>query len=130
MVMETELLELCKKVYRRTGWGLHIANDQIGSYRQDIRYFRDDGLITEAPIYNNAFQDPTPLYTSDYLSDKLKGIGSLKMMHGARSDGSWTAECTLKHSHKEADADTLLKSMLKLVIKLDDSGELTTKGEK
>ncbi len=126
--MDNELFELCKEVYEVTGWD----DDGLGK-----QMWVHDGLgdveFVDSIGEDEGFWD-FPLYTSDYLLEKLpRYIGEyhpfcLKEIDG-HSEGSW---CAL-YSDDIHDgillrvsqfADTPLKALLKLTIALHDAGEL------
>ena len=106
MINDNELFELCKQVYKLTGWK-----------PTDWRHGDSNGQ---------------PLYTSDYLLEKLpgqfgnRGSSSVQCLRLAKStqgylvgyigiDLVWWLECL---------ADTPLKALLKLTIALSEAGEL------
>ena len=107
--MDNELFELSKKVYGATAW----HNGKWMGYYTGV-----------------------PLYTSDYLLEKLP-----KMFVGDHEDGEgefwlalfpekdhWTACYPLDsdeyHIRHSVHSDTPLKSLLKLTLALSESGEL------
>ena len=103
---DTELFELCKEVYKRTRW--------------------DDDSLKGIP----AHWGYCPLYTSDYLLEKLpKRIGSygLSMWSYPKGNGvaygyhDVLANKWLEKVPQRGDAIPL-KALLKLVIALDDAG--------
>lgn len=103
--MDNELFELCREVYEKTGWIIDNADFWVG--------------------------EPVPLYTSDYLLEKLpKNIkdGSdfiwAWLSMDCLGDDGWqfgyrkgAAAPLIK-----AISDTPFKALLKLVIALDDAG--------
>ena len=124
-----ELFELCKKVYELTGW------DDYG---------RSDWWTNNEEVIPDRDRNPTnsicPLYTSDYLLEKLprhlnfkKQIWHLLVMNGDVEETNWIAdyvtvgrECWLhdKELAKLTEADTPLKALLKLTLALKEAGEL------
>lgn len=100
----SELFELCKEVYERTGW---LVNDR------------------------------SPEYTSDYLLEKLPASIKqdeekvfLRGLHPNHSGSAATAlyrDMDSGEAYIQVFAKTSLKALLKLVIALDDAGELTGK---
>ena len=125
----SELFELCKEVYERTGWKY-----TIGKFHNDGSY---DGYvghrgIAYTPNPQNAEWLPKniPLYTSDYLLEKLPS--SLKDEYGdlyrltVREIGDyWSAKYVyynvgMWHRH----GSTPLKALLRLTIALSEAGEL------
>lgn len=136
--MDTELFDLCKEVYKRTEWGLHITQGQLASYRNDLRFYKNSNLgdevtITSEPVYDIRFIDPIPLYTSDYLLEKLPKEVWLDNFTPVRlfldSNGK-LGGYMFYYAHvggviwELGEADTPLKALLKLTIALDDAGEL------
>lgn len=133
MSQDTELFDLCKEVYKRTRWG------KLGDKNTDFRFSMNDQerivprhQIGDGTVYLNS----TPLYTSDYLLEKLpkevakKGIHWYLTISSRSTTDTWMAD----YEYDEYDdryyffdtnsADTPLKALLKLVIALDDAGEL------
>ena len=100
----SELFELCKEVYKRTGW------DDLAD---------DHPWITERGVLGYKRNGVSPLYTSDYLLEKLPGWTELRKKttnyYIAKRDAlvSFSFEC-----------DTPLKALLKLTIALSEAGEL------
>ncbi|RAN77980.1 hypothetical protein B5P43_18285 [Bacillus sp. SRB_336] len=116
LVMDQELFELCKEVYERTGWN-------------EMKFFHSKyGLlyITQLPSITDGDDEFTPSYTSDYLLEKLPEIvttrGSSDFLHLKKSHGEYHAYYSFKR--RNPTSDTPLKALLKLVIALDDAGEL------
>jgi hypothetical protein len=100
----SELFELCKEVYERTKWG------QYGD--EGLSYFNEE--------LNVARKDMPPLYTSDYLLEKLPQPLTLRKK-------SYSFEASIRKGNRVypyADADTPLKALLKLTIALSEAGEL------
>lgn len=101
--MDNELFELCKEVYELTKWET-----------------------------NSMFIDNTPRYTSDYLLEKLPptiknefdGDDDYLMLY--KKSGTWYADYI--GQFLRCKDDTPLKALLKLVIALDEAGQL--KGDK
>ena len=113
----SELFELCKEVYKRTGWD-DLADDHPWITERDVIGYKRNGVF--------------PLYTSDYLLEKLQ---SWFYAMGASDFGQFYVTiladaCIAKvRSHDEdfseqASADTLLLALLKLTIALSEAGEL------
>lgn len=103
---DTELFDLCKEVYKRTGWyepGILLGHTE--------RTDKDRRGVW------------SPIYTSDYLLEKLKGIvGSFNLCPQAKGD--WVLLANANFEEKGYYADSPLKALLKLVIALDDAKEL------
>ena len=102
---DPELFELCNEVYKRTGW--------------------DSDVLPS--IYETGMEHDQPLYTSDYLLEKLYAY---KPSMFVMDDGSWCVMPTDKLADHRAsvvlarNADIPLKALLKLTIALKDAGEL------
>jgi hypothetical protein len=102
--MDTELYDLCKEVYKRTEWSL-TPTPSVPSW-----------YITADKQYNTI---AVPHYTSDYLLEKMPFFCGV--YHD--SSGVWRADVHIGLI-KRYYAATPLKALLKLVIALDDAGEL------
>lgn len=110
MKESNELFELCKQVYKATGW--------YGS--------------------GSAWIDGTPIYSSDYLLEKLKPISDEKPGNqllvftdtkgwSAKMVFSYTDDNDVYHFHETTNGfgyDTPLKALLKLTLKLHEEGLL------
>ena len=125
----SELYELCKKVYELTSW-------------KDTRSRLDDGNHTIRNEGNEVLlgSKQVPLYTSDYLLEKLPNelkrsddqYGALWGMKNLTQmlDGVWDASYRFEDEMNPPDykysceSDTPLKSLLKLTIALSEAGEL------
>jgi len=94
----SELYKLFSEVYKRTGW----ETDELLSHR---------GLVR------------VPLYTSDYLLEKLLPITSIQLKRKANGDIRlfYFPE---KPDYATYDYDTPLKCLLALTIALSEAGEL------
>ena len=103
----SELFELCKKVYERTEWqGDFLSN--WGWVQAHGEYEVDNGCTDGLP----------PLYTSDYLLERLpKGVSVMK----EQLTNNYNAG--LPRVHRSV-SDTPLKALLKLTIALSEAGEL------
>lgn len=126
---DLDLMELCKEVYERTRW---FGTDQ------QFQYSKGGSIIT---VHSNGkpYKLPSgtltniPLYTSDYLLEKLPRTLVFPWdLHcvGVDDGYSYVAEARIKdgeagYTKKMSEADTPLKALLKLVIALDDAGELS-----
>ena len=97
----SELFELCKEAYEKTGW----ETGELLSHR---------GLVR------------VPLYASDYLLEKLPMEKGNHVIVEKWSDGNWVAlwQKSKGKRYTHAVADTPLKSLLILTIALSEAGEL------
>lgn len=125
--LDRELYDLCKEVYRRTKWKAGdwwyeridpkslVPLHHLG--RQDIGFHVDE------------FDILCPLYTSDYLLEKLprvyKDSGGAKWIIKLESpyDDFWNAYYCAG-TELQGGSSTPLKALLKLVLALDDAKEL------
>lgn len=104
MSSDTELFELSKAVYEATGW-------------------YDAALVRPAV-------DLIPNYTSDYILEKLPkfvivGAEEFWLKVTPFTEESWSAIYGNSQSMRyHKNADTPLKALLKLVIALNEAGEL------
>lgn len=114
--MDNELFELCKEVYKRTGWG------------DDDLYYYTEKTFEWRIVNEQATHDDIPLYTSDYLLEKLPHFIKLEQASGGYTPNGWYAEKIRSQDHDykaSVKADTPLKSLLKLTLALHEAGELT-----
>ena len=127
-----ELLDLCKQVYKATGWT--GTNQVIGIYYQisevDVKYgIFDRSEKRKEPV-------DTPLYTSDYLLKKLPSVVQdpydkifrhIQMwINGDRSAHAGYVE-PYAHDDRVAYAqksDEMRITLLKLTLKLHEEGLL------
>ena len=112
---DQELFELCKEVYKRfPEW--HRTRDK----------FNKRGEVMIGPFYAlRPASTQTPLYTSDYLLEKLPLVQLDHMALDSDDPIRWEATTILflnRIVNPIAEADTPLKALLKLVIALDDAG--------
>lgn len=119
--VDNELFELCKEVFKRTSW----HDKSLKSWTRD---WNTNGFYGEPRVStlegNQLVKEDgtgTPLYTSDYLLEKLQRQG-LVLHYEIVGYGNklWYAEVTQGVAHRVAD--TPLKALLKLAIALDDAG--------
>jgi hypothetical protein len=122
---DNELLELCNKVHEKTGW-------------DDKKFFYLKGLsepiyLTQLPPHASE-EIICPLYTSDYLLEKLPHVLNHKKDKNGRSrfltlsKGSMSAIArygTVDDPAIWVRADTPLKALLKLVLALSKEGKLS-----
>lgn len=131
------LFELCKEVYKRTGWKYEVdwmlkVNVGLPSeHTRRVFYEEDndeDDFLFELEEYGA--DHAVPLYTSDYILERLSGIRV-----DVWSDGHIVVKKQLHDGVPEkverkygdtvkVESDTLLNALLKLVIELHESGEL------
>ncbi len=106
----SELFDLCKRVYELTSW-------------KDTYSRLDDGNHTIRNEGNEVLlgSKQAPLYTSDYLLDKLPGFTNLYKESSGRE---YKAQVQYGESLRRVWADTPLKALLKLTIALSEAGEL------
>ena len=127
----SELFELCKEVYERTGW----EDTDFGYW--EYKSLRTDEIEIIKISALNKIKWSSPLYTSDYLLEKLPEyvieydsyyeqdirnyLCVMKVPDGyvALYDG-----LSLAHKVKVQRTDTPLKALLKLTIALSEAGEL------
>lgn len=117
--MDTELFDLCKEVYKRTGWG----GTQIGI----AEFFKDKPFVnTVHNLIRDGYsvEDVTPLYTSDYLLEKLPKRSELIEHTAMLGRGTNNVGWSIVYKDFVCLADTPAKALLKLIIALDDAGEL------
>lgn len=114
--MDEELLELCKAVFEKLDWRYEAGINGT---------WLTDGYVTLATWVENG----VPLYTSDYLLDKLprtvERYGSFELVPTMRntrwSAGYWSTD---RLNTLSAVDYTPLKALLKLTIALHDGGRL------
>lgn len=112
--MDTELFELCKEVYERTKW-VFGNEDDVFDYPHQTEGKHERFV--------------SPLYTSDYLLEKLQPRNPVINFHSKL----WGATCYDSpnvNGSSWVEADTPLKALLKLTIALHEAGELTTPNER
>lgn len=105
----SELYELCKEVYER-------FPDWV------VTEYPSDWIMTEAPNNRGGLNKACPLYTSDYLLEKLNELPFAVNVHNLNS--KWMAAYQLGAFTEPKFADTPLKALLKLTIALSEAGEL------
>jgi hypothetical protein len=115
--MDTGLFELCKEVYKRTGWD----DKKLGAFMKDVYPGENPMGIFEVkePLESKYMKTQCPLYTSDYLLEKLGNYLELKHFGNTYDVTKYVNEYMFG-----GHADTPLKALLKLTIALDDAGEL------
>ena len=115
MMIDQELFDLCKQVYKATGWPQELNISQLYEYWDD----HDELCVISI---EDSDDELVPSYTSDYLLEKLpleKGnyIG-LQIWSGGNWGASWQPSRGKRHT--SAVDDTPLKALLKLVLKLHE----------
>lgn len=113
--MDNELFELCKDVYEKTNWE-----------SEDSKWFIQGDDDKEPWLGNHqstivGYVDISPLYTSDYLLEKLRSGGTIVSVTARYNDESW---CAFHLDEIDCYADTPLKALLKLTIELHKQGLL------
>lgn len=147
--MDNELFELCKEVYEKTKWGRFDngttptdfyyskgwnGKDKVEWAEEHYSFWQQAALLHVSLDRERA----VPLYTSDYLLEKLPK----KIKHnGKRLSPSLKSvdehKWWLAQYYEIADgtpeyncvSDTPLKSLLKLTIALHEAGELSNIGK-
>ena len=140
--MDTELFELCKEVYKRTGWELEdgilvdyrfggtykndFMNKKLSVWKKQLEEYKEAYKVSDAKASEQfAF---APLYTSDYLLEKLP-----KTRMDSDYNGNWNMGIQWHSEEKgwnyfvgafNGYGDTPLKALLKLSIALDNAKEL------
>lgn len=110
--MDNKLFELCKAVYEKTGWN-DLSNDAPWYTKHGVVGYKRLGIA--------------PLYTSDYLLDKLPRY--ILVYKTATYERGKTIETVFRtESNQTANevfySDTPLKALLKLTLALAEAGEL------
>lgn len=140
--MDNELFELCKSTYEKTGWEVDDAKWVVGDVNGDL-FILDDKVKEQGH-----FDYYTPLYTSDYLLEKLPKFLTLTKedvfckltvgvtgSKGLTKNSHWWAgyescetrdDIAVHHGDpvELCASDTPLKALLKLCLTLHDAGEL------
>jgi hypothetical protein len=137
--MDTELFELCKEVSELTGWN---DKDELTFY---LRHHKPNGMIVrvsqaEFDYDSDRFRNSTtakqfreenetyPLYTSDYLLEKLPGKLDNKYLTLTLWEYKWLACYMNGNFHEGMNRDevseTPLKALLNLTLALHEAGEL------
>jgi len=121
--MEDELFELCKQVYEVIG----LDNDG------NLNAIRSDGSIYEKDPAWLSSKNYAPLYTSDYLLEKLPKTFDdyyIDVSWSNNKYGWWAEYFTNDYtpnrpmSKYRCNANTTLKALLKLTLKLHKEGIL------
>lgn len=112
----SELYELCKKVYELTGWEApETYKAEDGNPENDWQAYDTDYLLEKLP------KNLTSFYGKAYpLSPQVMASGDMYYaMYKHDMTGPKSEETMF-----EVEADTPLKSLLKLTIALSEAGEL------
>lgn len=115
---DTELFELCKQLYDATGWDA------------EYKYFY--GTSSVAHDRQHSMLENTPLYTSDYLLEKLpvplffnNNDCAIEVRRTKKDKYRWSANIrTSGGQYFKQVSDTPLKALLKLTLKLHEEGLL------
>lgn len=118
--MDNELFELCEGVYKL-----------LPDWNGDMDWFiEQDGeiFVGSRIVHPGRQKSIAPLYTSDYILEKLREAGLGRVIAGF-SRGFETAFANYtsaldEDNDKETRSDTPLKALLKLVLVLKEAGEL------
>lgn len=112
--VDTELFELCKEVYETTG----VGNDAEAKF---LLEWRVHSRVTREPVSYS--QEQYPIYTSDYLLEKLRlsETSTQPQIELIGNSYNWKA---YRGYCSPGIADTPLKALLKLTLALHDAGEL------
>lgn len=105
-----ELFELCREVYGKTGW----------TDTKEVLLGADNAVERNSIPYDSQF---TPLYTSDYLLEKLLPITGVQLKRKA-SGGIRLFYFPDEPDYATYDYDTPLKCLLALTITLCERGKL------
>ena len=115
--MNDELFELCREVYRLTCWRVPISERPVEYWVQhDDEWVLEYGTVG-MPVVDGGV---VPLYTSDYLLEKLLPITSIQLKRKANGDIRlfYFPE---KPDYATYDYDTPLKCLLALTIALSEA---------
>lgn len=139
---DQELFELCKQVYEKTGWDdTKEAYYRKGHYNSDGKDYEpgEPFIVGNTGKYVDfPYEFMSPLYTSDYLLEKLpvynsdaEGMLSLTTRQGAERNG-WMAYYQDIDGYsvgEEGIGKSPLKALLKLTLALHEAGLLTNTEE-
>lgn len=132
--MDNELFELCREVYKRfPEWNntKEIVRKYSLKEESQVMWRPPEGM--DLLITAGSIEWEHPLYTSDYLLEKLPGyltrkqddeVGDLRMIKTGSTDGSYTYFYEFGVPEYRSYSDTPLKALLKLTIALHEAGEL------
>lgn len=127
--MDKELYKLCKEVYEKTKWGYESERTT-----PDLDSWRYSPITEQWNVVSQAVGSECPLYTSDYLLEKLPPKKQEMHLGIIRDewedkDSPWLAGYfDIFEGESEVEtADIPLKALLKLTLALHDASELTPK---
>jgi len=110
--MDNELFELCKEVSKLSGFE---------GYGTTSAFTPEGEIVDNFKVYQDDLETVCPLYTSDYLLEKLKPV----MHEWNLSFNFFKNRWELNHVRFGREiGDTPLKSLLKLTLALHEAGEL------
>ena len=118
----SELYELCKDVYKRTGWeDTRDFYHEKDTFDEETQTFKRNGIFSIVERKRADYN--TPLYTSDYLLEKLLPITSIQLKRKANGDIRlfYFPE---KPDYATYDYDTPLKCLLALTIALSEAEQI------
>ena len=137
LLSDKELFELCKEVFKlEPKWTTNEAIFRLGeriwvSDHESIPVFEsNENYKTKYLKKLNIGEEPkepyevAPLYTSDYLLEKLPAATVLHKNKGTGQKGSKGYSARVHGTTDTYASDTPLKSLLKLTIALSEAGEL------
>lgn len=120
MSKDNELYELCKEVYKRTGWRQEADISLLYKYWDDY----DELCVISIEEADDSL---VPAYTSDYLLEKLpRQIEDIPLCLWAAGRSDWMAEYDGTGQFEGANerismlSDTPLKALLLLTLKLHE----------
>ena len=127
---DEKLFELCKQVYEATGWGdtdkvfSKVINRRAGSVTSVGRGYKatrkTDGYVVRVVRRDNRQKYTIPLYTSDYLLEKLpNGTTILKDVQGFKAWNVYNRKRIATYT-----CDSPVEALLKLTIKLHEEALL------
>ena len=139
--MDTELFELCKEVYEKTRWDKTESDDGFyWNWRYVFEHYPSKGKWgtvsrDDIPAYEQYKKHiVAPLYTSDYLLEKLPkklkrgeaegSIGTGYNLIEEKWDAMYGENNEWSTAYYQEFANTPLKALLKLTIALHKAGEL------
>ena len=118
---DNELFELCKSVYEKTKLE-YFTKSYVSDGNLTVV---QDGSIIFTSMKERGWFFIAPLYTSDYLLEKLQRPHTSVVFEYFESFIT-----VIRYNEEDVyirrESDTLLKALLKLVIALHDAGELTS----